>query len=56
MVDMVETLEVLVSFAVKLEVCLQVGLVAAQLADVVGANDDGHFMLTGVAPVQGQVL
>ena len=45
-----------VSFAVELEVGFQVGLVAAQLADVVGSDDDGNLMLPHVAPVHGQVL
>ena len=55
-VDMVESLKMFVCFAVKLEVGFQVGLVAAQLADVVGSNDDGNLMLPHVAPVHGQVL
>jgi hypothetical protein len=45
-VDMVQTLKVFVRLAVELEVGLQVGLVAAQLADVVGADDDRHLVPT----------
>ena len=55
-VDVVETLQVLVSLTVELEVGLQVGLVRAELADEVAGDHDRDLMLPELGPVLGQVL
>jgi len=50
-VDMAEALKMLVSFAVELEVGLQIGAVVAQVTEVVAADDNGHLILSGPAAV-----
>ena len=52
MIDMVETLQVLVCLAVELKVCFQVGLILAQLTNKVASNDNGHLKL----PVSSAVM
>ena len=55
-VHMAQSLQVLVRLAVELEVGFQVGLVVAQLAEGVAANDDGYFILPRPAAVLGEML
>ena len=54
-VDVLQSLEVLVSLAVQLEVGFEVGLVRAQLAHVVAGDDGEDLLLPEPRPVLAQV-
>lgn len=54
-VDVAQTLEVLVGLAMELEVGLQVGSVVAKVAEIVAADDDGDLVLSGPTAIVRQV-
>ena len=51
MVDVAQSLQMFVSFAVKLEVGFQVGSVIAEVAQVVTSYDNGNLVLSGSTSV-----
>ena len=55
-VDVTEPLQVLVCFAVQLEVGFEIGAVVAEVTKVVPAYDYGDFVFARAASVVGQVL
>ena len=48
---MAQSLQMFVSFAVKLEVGFEVGPVVAEVAQVVTANDNGNLVFSGTTAV-----
>ena len=55
-IHVVKTLQMLVCLAMKLEIGLQIGLVAAEFADEVSSNDNRHLILSVSCSVLSQVL
>ena len=55
-VDMAQTLEMFVGFAVQLKVGFEIGFVVAKLAKVIASNHDGHLVFPGVTSILRQVV